>query len=731
MSKQGPSNFIDRQLGNPPLSAKLLFLALGPLALTLAVTLVLIIVSVTQLEDRTSTARLQEEVKIVNQQVAQFEANLNTRANTLVSDPALLDAVQRGDQTALQTILLSANVRSDLSHLQVVNLQGQTLALAQSFVMDTTPAQLGRLHSLGLLEIQAVELVPTPQGWLLAVVRPVKTSKGLVGALTVGRLVDTTIQSAWNFGRTDPLLTIYDAQGNLQPVSGAGEPGQPARPAVNQTLWAQAQSGQEVSSYTQIEGRQYRIAYAPLKVGGKTAAVYSVALLSTAAAVRDQLVMASLLTASFSAVLGGLFALFMGRRFILRPILALVASAERITAGHLDTVVPETAYQDEVGRLTRAFSSMTTRLRQTLTNLEKGTADLARRSTQLETAAQVARDAAAIHDVEQLLDQTARLISDRFGFYHTGIFLLDEEGQFAILRAASSEGGRRMLERGHQLAVGKVGIVGRAAASGETRVALDVGADAAFFDNPDLPDTRSEMALPLVVRGKIIGVLDVQSTQEAAFSRDDVAVLQTMADQVAVAIDNARLLSEAQAALEAARRAYGELGQQAWTELLSSRKEWGYRYTRKSVTPTKGDWHTEMLQAIQSGASVHETDTGEPTLAVPLKVRDQVVGALRFRKGAEGGEWLPDEISQLQTLTEQLGVALDSARLYQDTQRRAAREQLTAAVTARMRETLDIDTVLQTAVREISAALGLVALDVHLGTEAETIQDSVPSLSKQ
>ncbi len=714
MSKQGSSSFIGRQFGNLQLSAKLLGLALGPLVLTLAVTLALTIASLSQLENRTSTARLQEEVKIVNQQVAQFEANLNTRANTLASDPALLDAVQRGDQIALQTMLLSANVRSDLSHLQVVNLQGQTLALAQSFVMDKTPAQLGRLHSLGLLEIQAAELVPTPQGWLLVVVRPVKTSKGLVGALTVGRLVDTTIQSAWNFGRTDPLLTIYDAQGNLQPLSGAGEPSQPARPAVNQTLWAQAQSGQEVSSYTQIEGSQYRITYAPLKVGGKIAAVYSVALLSTAAAVRDQLVIFSLLAVGFFAVLAGLLVLFAGRRFIIRPISALVTSAEQITAGHLDTVVPETANQDEIGRLTRAFNSMTTRLRQTLNNLEKGAADLARRTTQLETAAEVARDAAAIHDVERLLDQTARLISDRFGFYHIGIFLLDEEGQFAVLRASSSEGGRRMLERGHQLAVGKAGIVGHTAATGETHIAQGVGADVEFFNNPDLPDTRSEMALPLVVRGKIIGVLDVQSTQEAAFTPDDVAILQTMADQVALAIDNAHLLAESQAALEATRRAYGELSRQAWAELLPSHKEWGYRYVRKSVTPTRGDWHAGMLRAVQSGQSVHETGTGEPTLAVPLKVRDQVIGALRFCKGAEGGDWSPDEISQLQTLTEQLGVALDSARLYQNIQRRATVERLVGETTARIRQSQDVEMMLKTAVQEVRQALGLPEVVIRL-----------------
>ena len=731
MSKQGSSSFIGRQFGNLRLSAKLLSLVLVPLVLTLAVTLVLIVASLNRLEDRTSTAGLQQEVKIVNQQVAHLEVSLDDLANTLAADPALLDAVQRGDQTALQPILLSANVRSDLSHLQVVNPQGQTLALAQSFVMDKTPAQLGRLHSLGLLGIQAVELVPTPQGWLLTVVRPVKTREELVGALTVGRLVDATILSEWNFGRTDPLLTIYDAQGALQSFSGTGEPGQPARPAVNQTFWAQAQSGQEVSGYTQIEGRQYRIAYAPLKVAGKTAAVYSVALLSTAVAVRDQLVMFSLLTVGFLAVLAGLLALSAGRRFILRPISALVTSAEQITTGHLDTVVPETAYQDEIGRLIHAFNTMTTRLLQTLNNLEKSAADLARRSTQLETAARVARDAAAIHDVERLLDQTARLISDRFGFYHTGIFLLDEESQFAVLRASSSEGGRRMLEQGHQLAVGRASIVGYAAASGETRVVQDASADAMTFSSPNLPDTRSEMAMPLVVRDKVIGVLDVQSTQEAAFKRDDVTILQTMVDQVAVAIDNARLLAETQAALEATRRAYGKLSQQAWTEFLSLRRERGYLYTRKTMTPTKGDWHAEMLQAFQSGQKVHETGASGPTLAVPLKVRGQVIGALRFCKGAKDSDWLPDEISQLETLTEQLGVALDSARLYQDIQHRAARERLAAQVTAHMRQTLRPDAVLQTAVREISEALGLVALDVHLGTETETIQDSVPDLSQQ
>jgi signal transduction histidine kinase/putative methionine-R-sulfoxide reductase with GAF domain len=183
------------------------------------------------------------------------------------------------------------------------------------------------------------------------------------------------------------------------------------------------------------------------------------------------------------------------------------------------------------------------------------TADLERRSVQLEAAAQVAREATAIRDVNQLLDETVRLISERFGFYHAAIFLVDEKGEYAVLRAASSEGGQQMLARVHKLRVGRVGIVGYVAGSGEPRIALDVGKDAVFFSNPDLPETRSEMALPLKVQERTIGVLDVQSTEAKAFGEEDVTVLQTMADQVAIALENARLFQAVEQELGERKRA--------------------------------------------------------------------------------------------------------------------------------------------------------------------------------
>jgi GAF domain-containing protein len=134
-----------------------------------------------------------------------------------------------------------------------------------------------------------------------------------------------------------------------------------------------------------------------------------------------------------------------------------------------------------------------------------------RRAAQLSAAAKVARDATAILDVDQLLDETVRLISREFGYYHVGVFLIDDNKN-AVLQAASSEGGRRMLERGYKLKVGGAGTVGYVAATGEPRIVEMVDTDSGFFSNPDLPDTLSEMALPLKSRGRAIGVLDVQST---------------------------------------------------------------------------------------------------------------------------------------------------------------------------------------------------------------------------
>ena len=282
-----------------------------------------------------------------------------------------------------------------------------------------------------------------------------------------------------------------------------------------------------------------------------------------------------------------------------------------------------------------------------------------------------------------------------------------------------------MLARGHRLKVGEVGIVGHVTEHGEPRIALDVGKDAVFFDNPDLPETRSEMALPLRARGEIIGALDVQSREPGAFSQEDVAVLQALADQVAVAISNARLFQQAQESLEAERRAYGELGRETWQELLRAQPDLGYVRDVHGLAPVEGGWQPEAETALRTGETVLGTD-GATNLVVPIQVHGRIIGVVDAQKSAGSEGWTAEQVALLETLSEQLGVALDSARLHQDTQRRAVVDRLVGEITARMRETLDVDTVLRTAVQEMGKTLGMSQVEIRLGKGAAQSQNGPP-----
>lgn len=203
---------------------------------------------------------------------------------------------------------------------------------------------------------------------------------------------------------------------------------------------------------------------------------------------------------------------------------------------------------DEIEELAGEFNSMAAQLHDVISTLEQRVADrtgeLDRRATQLNAATQVSRAASSVLEPEVLINQVVHLIRDRFGYYYVGLFLVDAAQQWAVLQAGTGEAGRKMLDRGHKLAVGGESMIGRCTSYGQARIALDVGEEAVRFDNPLLPETRSEMALPLIARGRVIGALTVQSGEPQAFSDEDISVLQTMADQVANAIENARLLQE-------------------------------------------------------------------------------------------------------------------------------------------------------------------------------------------
>ena len=371
----------------------------------------------------------------------------------------------------------------------------------------------------------------------------------------------------------------------------------------------------------------------------------------------------------------------------------------------------------EARRSAEAQSRANAELRTLQTDLEQRVSDrtlqLNRRAVQLQTSSEVGRAVSSLSDMGELLERVTTLISERFEYYHVGIFLLDPAGENAILRAANSAGGKRMLERGHSLPVGSRSIVGYATQHREPRIALDVGHDATFFDNPDLPQTRSEMALPLVAAGRLLGALDVQSTQAAAFTQEDAEVLQVLADQVAIAIENANLFAESRGALEASKRAYGEVTREAWSKLLRGRPDLGYQVNSSgNIMPVEGSWSGDLIRAQRDGQSVK---LDEKTLAIPFKILDLPVGVVKLRKQSSAKEWTDREVSLMETLVGNLGEALESARLYEDTQRRAERERVAADISARIRESLNVDAVLRTAVMEMRRALNLDEITIRLG----------------
>jgi GAF domain-containing protein/HAMP domain-containing protein len=239
-------------------------------------------------------------------------------------------------------------------------------------------------------------------------------------------------------------------------------------------------------------------------------------------------------------------------RNISRPLSLLTAAARQVAQGDLSAqAAVET--EDEIGALAATFNRMADQLRSLVGSLEDRV-DV--RTAQLRTSAEVGRAATSILDTDELLRTTVNLITARFGFYYAAVFTLDDFQQWAELRAATGDAGRILTERRHRLEAHGQSMVGAAITTRRARIALDVGAEAVRFDNPLLPDTRSEIALPLIIGDRVLGALDVQATQAAAFDEASAAVLQSMADQIAIALSHAEQFKQTEEALKNTRNLF-------------------------------------------------------------------------------------------------------------------------------------------------------------------------------
>lgn len=422
------------------------------------------------------------------------------------------------------------------------------------------------------------------------------------------------------------------------------------------------------------------------------------------------------LLALFSLSLTSIIAaIFIGSRLmraISTPLQKTIQAAEQFAGGNTSYRIDYKA-GDEAGKVIFAFNRMAEEVEAAQSALQQRSNDLEDKTRKLETIAKVAHEITSIRELGDILERSTSLIYENFGYYHVGIFLLDERKEYAILTATNSEGGLRMLKNGHALKVGETGIVGFVAENLQARIALDVGGDAVYFNNPDLPETRSEMALPLVVGGQILGVLDVQSTEARAFNQEDVSTIQILADQLAVAISNANLYGEATKAIETARATYGQISREAWSKMLRSQAPIGFLATPPSTIQLQNaDLNPVIAKAIETGDLILGEDGA--TISVPVKIRGQVIGAIRLKKSGIAGAWTQDETNLAIALSDQLSGALESARLYRESLQRASRESLVSEISARITASATRDIIVRETVQELGQSIGNVSVTFQL-----------------
>jgi GAF domain-containing protein/HAMP domain-containing protein len=662
-----------------------------------------------ELEQRVQLGTQRSEIREITSVLLNWPESAPAPSQSLITSRQILsDIAEREGQTYFSDILLVRTSNSEVLASTNPDWEGQILPAVQDGEINPTLLKTTPLYDDSLLGPQELVVVTS------APMRPTEApavEAALIGVnadLRLGILMEE-MQVFWEQrgiyrverGRTymalSPDITIQLGRYEMVPEVMPGMP----NPIFDS---AQSQSS-DVVEYSNSEGVPVLAAYEWLP-DWDLGVVVELPQADIFAELNQLTPFIIILLAAATFFVALVVWLVTGRS--LRPLGALTTFTERIARGQWEHRVP-VQRQDEIGRLSRSFNRMAEEISTLYRSLEDRVQE---RTRQIRTASEVARDAVSITDIEQLLDETVHLISARFGYYHAGVFLLDETGENAVLRAASSEGGKKMLAHGHSLPVGKMGIVGYVMGTGNPRIALDVGEDAYHFSNPDLPETRSELSIPLRSGADVIGALDVQSELPNAFDEDDVLVLQTLGDQLAVAIENAHLIRTQQEVARRRRRiieVYNHLAQQIdYAQLvrqIAAVIRAAFEFPGVAMGLVEGDdvvvrstsWTVPtplpkagermgvgqglLGQAVSTSSTVTLLGTsardalapaGEPApartmLAAPLISRGRVTGALAVSL-THAGPPLDHEREVLELTASQVAVSLENARLFEETQ---------------------------------------------------------------
>ncbi|MBK8428481.1 MAG: GAF domain-containing protein [Lewinellaceae bacterium] len=383
-----------------------------------------------------------------------------------------------------------------------------------------------------------------------------------------------------------------------------------------------------------------------------------------------------------------------------------------------NAVKRETARVDELHQsnqqLLELRDALESRVAERTEELKKQQKNAERRSRQFEAITRVTQAISTTRNLQEALPRITDVISEQFGFYHVGIFLNDQANQYAVLSAANSEGGRRMLARGHQLKIGEQGIVGFTISSTQPRIALDTGADAVYFNNPDLPETRSEMALPLRNESGVIGALDVQSTERNAFTNEDIEVLSTLANQVGLAIENAQIFDRSQKALAESESITRQYLRNTWKQLPKDLNITGYKYTLAG---------TQALNNKEIDLEAKPESSGKREISYPIILRGETIGTLSIQVPKDE-HVSRDKLDLIKAVAERVALSAENARLFEETSRRAEREQIISDITAKIGATVRTESILSTAAAELSQLLDDADIFIDLQTTNKDEKDA-------
>lgn len=398
----------------------------------------------------------------------------------------------------------------------------------------------------------------------------------------------------------------------------------------------------------------------------------------------------SILVSGFAIIFSaGLTFLF--SRSISNPLQQLLLAFQKVESGDLNTRVSASS-TDEISKLAIYFNRMVSRLQELQADLERRVED---RTAQLKAINEVGRVATSTLDPDEIINRVVNLITEELGYYYSAIYLMDNSSKWLELIDASGEAGRVLKESAHRLEITKTNTISRSIRNRKAQVARGVNEEASRLDYSLFPYTRSEISLPLYVGDRILGALDVHSSQEDAFSEQDTETLQNLANQVAISLDNARLFQETN---------------QSLLEIRNIQKQYLHNVWLDERLP---DGKMKLSIGKNGGESNNQVE-------IPITLREQRIGQIKL-EGIE--EFSPDDQSWLETIATQTALALENARLLDEAQRHAARERAIGDISTSISNVSELDGILRNAVEQLGRKLGGAEVVLEMGNKDNGSQE--------